>query len=268
MVDQQELRTVPRAKPAAGYIGGKRQLAARLAEKIAATPHTVYAEGFVGMGGVFFRRETAPHCEVINDKSQDVANFFRILQRHYQAFMDMLKWQLTGRAEFERLRGQNPQGLTDLERAARFLYLQKLSFGGKVAGRTFGVQMGGPARFDVIKLGLALEAIHARLAGVTIECLDWAEFLDRWDRPHTLFFLDPPYFGTEDYYGADLFGPEQHERMAEALSAIKGRFILTLNDLPETRKVYERFKIDEAELTYSAGGSDKPKAAREIIVSN
>ncbi|MBB4199036.1 DNA methyltransferase [Rhodoblastus sphagnicola] len=268
MEDHQEFRAAPRAKPAAGYIGGKRQLASRLAEKIAATPHEVYAEGFVGMGGVFFRRETAPRCEVINDMSRDVAIFFRVLQRHYQAFMDMLKWQLTSRAEFERLRAQTPDSLTDLERAARFLYLQKLSFGGKVAGRTFGVQMGGPARFDVIKLGVALEAIHARLAGVTIECLDWAAFLSRWDRPRTLFFLDPPYFGTEDYYGKDLFDPAQHEHMAEALSRIEGRFILTINDLPETRRVYRRFKVEAVSLTYSAPGSGRQQPAREIIVSN
>jgi len=232
MSDHNEFTPARRARPAAGYIGGKRQLAARLAAQIAATPHEIYAEAFVGMGGVFFRRETIPRCEVINDRSQDVAIFFRVLQRHYQAFMDMLKWQLTGRAEFERLRAQNPDSLTDLERAARFLYLQKLSFGGKVAGRTFGVQMGGPSRFDVTKLGLALEAIHTRLAGVTIECLDWRDFLVRWDRPHTLFFLDPPYYGAEGYYGAALFNRDQHEAMAEALSTLKGHFILTLNDLP------------------------------------
>jgi DNA adenine methylase len=43
---------------------------------------------------------------VINDWSEDVATFFRILQRHYVAFMDMLRWQVTSRAGFERLRAQ------------------------------------------------------------------------------------------------------------------------------------------------------------------
>jgi DNA adenine methylase len=65
----------------------------------------------------------------------------------------MLRWQVTSRAGFERLRAQNPATLTDLERAARFLYLQKLTFGGKVAQRTFGVATDGPARFDVARLG-------------------------------------------------------------------------------------------------------------------
>src|SRR6202000_1901689 len=102
-------------------------------------PHALYAEPFVGMCGVFLRRRSAPKAEAINDMSRDVAGLFRILQRHYQAFMDMLKWQGTRRGEFQRLAAQDPDTLTDLERAARFLYLQRLSFGGKVAGRTFGV---------------------------------------------------------------------------------------------------------------------------------
>lgn len=268
MNEEPKFRPVDPVRPAAGYIGGKKQLARRIIEKIDAIPHDIYAEAFVGMGGVFFRRSNAPKVEVINDKSQDVAVFFRILQRHYQAFMDMLKWQLTSRAEFERLAAQNPDSLTDLERAARFLYLQRVSFGGKVAGRTFGIQTTGPARFDTAKLGILLEAVHDRLSGVTIECLDWRDFVTRWDRPHALFFFDPPYSGVEGYYGKGLFAPDQHQAMADALSRLKGRFILTLNDLPETRRIYRRFKIERAELSYSAGGADNMKPAREIIVTN
>jgi DNA adenine methylase len=262
----EDFTAVAPARPASGYIGGKKQLAKKLIERIEATPHGLYAEAFVGMGGVFLRRSRAPKVEVINDRSQDVAIFFRILQRHYQAFMDMLRWQLTSRAEFERLKAQNPDSLTDLERAARFLYLQKLSFGGKVASRVFGISTSGPARFDTTKLGVLLEAIHDRLAGVTIECLDWRIFLERWDRPETLFYLDPPYFGTENYYGKGLFEPDQHEAMADALSRLKGRFILTLNDCPETRAIYRAFDIEAVNLTYSAG-SGNATPAREIIVS-
>jgi len=95
MVHMDGFRRVAPARPAAGYIGGKKQLAGRIAAKIEAARHTTYAEPFVGMGGVFLRRRFAPQSEVINDLSGDVATFFRILQRHYAAFMDMLKYQLT-----------------------------------------------------------------------------------------------------------------------------------------------------------------------------
>jgi hypothetical protein len=161
-------------RPPAPYIGGKRMLAKRLVERINAVPHTLYAEPFVGMGGIFFRRDQRPKCEVINDWSDDVATFFRILQRHYVPFMDMLRWQITSRAGFDRLRRQDPSTLTDLERAARFLYLQRLAFGGKVASRNFGVDTTMGARFDVAKIGPLLEAAHERLTGVVIEHLPGA----------------------------------------------------------------------------------------------
>jgi DNA adenine methylase len=63
--------------------------------------------------------------------------------------METLKFQTASRAEFERLAASNPETLRDLERAGRFLYLQRLAFGGKVAGRSFGVDTNGPSRFDV-----------------------------------------------------------------------------------------------------------------------
>src|SRR5690349_21814608 len=122
------MRDVEPVRPLAKYIGGKRRLAQQVIAAIEKHPHQLYGEAFVGMGGVFLRRRQAPKVEVINDLNSDVATFFRILQRHYQAFMDMLKWQITSRSEFERLRLQDPGTLTDLERAARFLYLQRLAF--------------------------------------------------------------------------------------------------------------------------------------------
>lgn len=258
---------VPAAKPVAGYVGGKKQLARHLAARIEATPHTVYAEVFAGMAGVFFRRSTAPKVEVLNDISRDVACLFRVLQNHYQAFIDMLRWQLAGRQEFERLMGQDPDRLTDLQRAARFLYLQRLAFGGKVAGRSFGVDTTGPARFDVRKLEPLLEAAHERLSGVWIECLHWDAFLDRWDRAGALFYCDPPYFGSEHYYGRGLFPRSEFERLAERLGRLAGRFILTVNDVPETREIFGRFQLEEAKVTYTTGSGPAKQAMGELIVT-
>lgn len=85
------------AMPPAPYLGGKRALARRIIERLAATPHRTYVEPFVGMGGVFLRRPFRAHAEVVNDVSADVSNLFRILQRHYVALMDLLRWQVTSR---------------------------------------------------------------------------------------------------------------------------------------------------------------------------
>ena len=266
--DPNDMTPVRPIRTLAGYIGGKRQLSGMLCERIAAIPHSIYCEPFVGMGGVFFKRASAPKVEAINDLSRDVAGLFRILQRHYQPFLDMLKWQVTSRAEFERLAAQDPDTLTDLERAARFLYLQKLSFGGKVAGRTFGIDTGSPARFDITRLATLLEAAHERLAGVWIECLPYDRFIERWDRPSTLFYVDPPYWGTEHYYGKDAFSRDDFQRLADTLRDIQGRFILTVNDVPEIREIFAFAEIEQADLTYTAGGNGKAKAVTEIIITN
>jgi DNA adenine methylase len=257
-------RLVPPLPGAAPYQGGKRNLAKRLIERIEAIPHRCYAEPFVGTGGVFFRRRGAPAAEVINDRSRDVATFFRVLQRHYVPLVDMMRWQLTTRAEFERLRASDPDTLTDLERAARFYYLQRTAFGGKIVGRSFGVVTDTGARFDISKLVPELEALHARLAGVVIECLPFDAFLARYDRPHTLFYLDPPYYGCEGDYGP-LFGREDFVRLAEVLAALEGRFLLSLDDHPAVREIFGAFAIESLSTTYTVG---KAKAVGEVLISN
>jgi DNA adenine methylase len=201
---------------------------------------------------------------VVNDISRDVATLFRILQRHYPQFMETLKFQITSRAEFERLAACDPATLTDLERAARFIYLQRLAFGGKVAGRTFGVSVHGPARFDVTKLGPLLAEIHERLAGVVIECLPWQEFLQRYDAPQTLFYLDPPYFGSEDDYGT-VFVRADFPTLAAALGRLEGRFILSINDTPEMRATFAAFRIEAVATRYTVAGG-RWSDVGEIIV--
>jgi DNA adenine methylase len=260
-----DLRTVVPVRPAAAYIGGKKRLAERLVEEIVAIPHDLYAEPFVGMGGVFFRRTKAAKCEIVNDFSRDVTTLFRILQRHYPQFMETLKFQITSRREFERLIGTEPSTLTDLERAARFLYLQRLAFGGKVAGRNFGMEKRGPARFDVQRLGPILEAIHERLSGVIIECLPWQAFIERYDRPGALFYLDPPYAGCETDYGTGMFSFDDFEVMAKTLGRLKGAFVLSINDTPEIRKVFAGLTVRPVSTRYSVAGAGWSEASELLI---
>jgi DNA adenine methylase len=251
-------------KGIAPYVGGKRLLASAIIALIQQEKHTTYVEPFVGMGGVFFRRPERARAEVINDLSGDVATLFRVLQRHYLAFVEMLRWQLTTRAEFERLAAANVETLTDLERAARFFYLQKTCFGGKVAGRTFGVSPNEAAAFDVTRIVPELEAYHARLAGVTIERQSYDRLIPAYDRPGTLFFIDPPYLGTEHYYGKGMFARADFERLADILAKLSGRFILTINDCPEARAIFGRFRLSSRGLHYGVGTG--AKKVRELIV--
>ncbi len=95
-------------------MGGKSKLARTLIERLERIPHKTYVEPFVGMGGVFLRRAFRPRLEVANDRNGDIVNLFRILQRHYPQLMDVMRFQLASRKEFERLRATDPATLTDL----------------------------------------------------------------------------------------------------------------------------------------------------------
>lgn len=241
--------------PVAPYVGGKRNLARRIVDLIGITPHDCYAEPFVGMAGVFLRRPEPAKAEVVNDASADVATFFRILQRHYPQFMDTLRFQITSRRRFEELVRTDPTTLTDLEKAARFLYLQRLSYGGKVADRTFGVETGRGGRFNLNTLG------------PSIEQLDFEAFIRRYDRPTTLFYCDPPYFGSEGYYGRDLFSRDDFERLKDVLKALQGRFILSINDRPEVRALFSEFALTVVSTTYTVRGRGSSTQATELIVT-
>lgn len=261
------LRTIQPVRPAAPYVGGKRLLASSIIERINTIDHTLYAEPFVGMGGVFFRRDQIPPCEIINDYSGDVANFFRVLQRHHSHFMDVMQFQLTSRREFERLLAIDPTTLTDLERAARFLFLQKTTFGGKLTSRTFSVSTSFSGKFNVRKLASVLDEIHTRLASVVIENLPYQQFIDRYDSPTTLFYLDPPYWGFENYYGKNLFERADYDRLAQQLANIRGRFILSINDTPGVRETFAQFRIDSVPAIYTSR-TGSPKRTHELLISD
>ncbi len=256
------------AKPPAAYLGGKRNLARRLCELIETVPHRAYIEPFVGMGGVFLRRSRPAPVEVINDLSGDVANLFRIVRRHYEPLVEEMTWLLAGRAEFARQMRVDPSTLTDIERAARFLYLQRLAFGGRVAGRTFGVRKDQSSRIQLSQLRAELKALHRRLEPVTIEQLPYADVIRRYDQARALFYLDPPYDETAGY-GVD-FGREDYLAMAGQLAGIAGSFVMSINDTPFVREAFAGFRIDEVTTTWTVGMATTGAGQKvtELIISN
>ena len=265
MVDaKQSHRPVKPLTGAAPWVGGKRNLARAIITRIEAIPHTCYAEPFIGMAGVFLRRRRRPECESINDYSRDVATFFRVLQRHPDALFGEISRRVTSRVEFERLIRTDPETLTDVERSARLVYLQHCAYGGLPTGRAFTISALRRAPFDARRIEVQLLKIHKRLAAVYIDCLDFEAFIRRWDRPTTLFYLDPPYWGCEGYYGKGMFARDDFERLAAVLKGIQGRFIMSINDLPETRETFACFEIETVETTYRVRGA---KRVTELLVN-
>lgn len=254
------------AAPVAPWLGGKKALHKKIIDRIDRIPHTTYVEPFIGMGGVFLRRQWRPRCEVANDLSSEIVNLFRVLQRHLPQLMEVMRFQITSRAEFDRLRACDPATLTDLERAARFLYLQRLAFGGQVGG-VFGVTPAHAPRFSLSRLEPILDAAHSRLDGVVFENLPWADVVRRWDSPTTLFYLDPPYWGGETDYGKGMFTRDDFAEIAKIMGQIQGKFIMSINDVPEIREIFAEFDAEEVSLTYTIARAGANKA-KELILSN
>ena len=139
----------------------------------------------------------------------------------------------------------------------------------RLSGRNFGVATDRPARFNLTTLEPMLEDLHTRLAGVVIECLDWADFIPRYDREGTLFYLDPPYWGNEGDYGKALFSRDDFARMAEVLGGLKGRFIMSLNDVPGVRECFGRYRLSEVSTSYTIGDkADRSSMRAELLISN
>jgi len=108
-----------------------------------------------------------------------------------------------------------------------------------------------------------LYEIHQRLQDIVIENLPWSECLQKYDSPETWFFLDPPYYGNEMDYDAEIdFGS-----LAEHLRGLKGNFMLTINDVPETREIFRGFVMEEIKRPFSISTkSGKPASQRQLIV--
>lgn len=244
------------------YIGGKTRLAKQIIEMLPA--HKTYVEVFSGGAQVLFHK-TPSAVEVLNDLDGEIVNFFRVCQQHPEELIRYLKNMLVSRTWFELLKVTNPASLTDIQRAARHLYLLKNNYGSMVVKQNYHLHVVQPPGFNVEKLPENIAETHKRLARVQIECLPYEKVLKHFDRPESLFYLDPPYFGRSLYrynLSADDFA-----NMAERLANLKGKFILSLNDLPEVRKIFHRFKIQGVKLAYSAQPSSGRRYS-EVLITN
>lgn len=248
-----------------GWPGGKKVLAKTI---VALLPkHVCYVEPFGGAAAVLFAKEPSVR-EVYNDLDGRLVSLFRVVKYHPDAFLHELKLTLNSRCDFEDFLAQ--PGLTDIQRAARFYYTIRLSFGYK--GKHFGLsrtELSGILRERLIE---SVAEIRDRLERVTIECRDFADVISTHDGPDTCFYVDPPYRDTWSGYGP-AFSQEDHARLADVLSACRGKWLLTYN---RDDWVIGRYREMGAHLrqvttTYSIGrgrrGTRCPRAVN-LIVTN
>jgi DNA adenine methylase len=220
------------------YLGGKSLLAGRILPLI--PEHTCYCEVFAGAAWLLFKKPES-EVEIINDINSDLVTLYRVIKHHLEEFIRYLKWLLVSRDEFERFKAETPETLTDIQRAVRFYYLLRNGYSARIPKPTFSISTLKRSNFNLLRIEEELSAVHLRLARVYVENLHYEEVLTRFDRPHTFFYIDPPYYGCEDYYGKGLFSREDFSRLADMLSSLQGRFIMSINDTPEIRELFGSF---------------------------
>ena len=236
------------------WMGGKSLLAKKI---VALFPDDInrYIEVFGGGGSVLFCKEKHADLEVYNDFNSDLVNLFRCAKYHRGELQREISGYFNSREMFEDIKAKmNLHGFTDIQRAAMFYVIAKLSYGSNM--RTFGGR----------KRNLSsdyLEQIEKRLENVVIENMDFEKLIKKYDSPNALFYCDPPYYKTENFYDT-VFTVTDHERLKAVLSGIKGRFVLSYNDDEYIRELYKDFKIIPIERQNSLSRG----TYKELIIKN
>lgn len=120
-------------------------------------------------------------------------------------------------------------------------------------------------RINLLRIEEELSEVHLRLATVTIENLPWQDFIKRYDRDQTFFYLDPPYY-LAPYYEHNL-GLEDYQEMTEILSNIKAKFILSINEHPDMKDIFGGFNTHPVTLKYSVA-REKQTTGKELLITN
>lgn len=245
-----------------GWIGGKKLLRKSICERF---PEKVgkYVEVFGGAAWVLLYKEKHAAVEVYNDINSNLVNLFRCVKHHPDAIIQEMEYLLNSREIFDCFKKQDTDSLTDIQKAVRYLYLIRASYGSKVS--TYGASPRNICKVDGFK------ELQKRLETVIIENKSFDALISQYDGEETLFYCDPPYFKAEKFYdtGSFVFNEKQHELLKDILSGIKGKFILSYNDCLFIRELYKGFNIEEiSRQSNLANAYGADKVYKELIIRN
>lgn len=248
-------------KPPITRMGGKSKLRKEIISMI--PQHTCYVELFFGAGWVYFGKEISK-VEVINDIDKELINLFKMIKYHAPEIERQLEYEFSGRDIFEEYKNMTIENLTEIHRSVRFLYLTSQSFAGK--GNNYGYGTTKNPSPQIFYKGV-LDSIKERLRNTYVENLTFEKIIEKYDRDHTFFFADPPYFETSGYDNS--FKEAEHLILRDKLKNIKGKFLLTINDHEKVREWYKAFNIKETVVNYSVSKEVKARGKyKELIITN
>ena len=256
-----------------------------------------FVDVFGGSGSVLLGRKDQGEFEVYNDFDRNLVNLFHCMKERTIAIIRELGFcHLNSREDFNAVRDffQNEQfndkylseelRLTevtfpppeaeelkeirtritqdyDVRRAAMFLKLLRFSY-------SSGRKSYASQPFDIRRLFTLIHQLQNRMAEVVVENQDFEILIKHYDRKDTFFYLDPPYYSTEDMYKAE-FRTEDHLRLKNVLSQIKGKFLLSYNDCAEIRDLYKDYSIFSFSRVHSmAQRYEAGKEFKELLIGN
>lgn len=230
----------PAPKALLRWPGSKRRMLKHLLPLVPADAHC-YCEVFAGSAALLLAKDRHP-VEVVNDLNGDIVALMRNAHFHLPALLEEMSWFVASRRDFFDFRDQ--PGLTEIQRAARFLLRNRISFGGQMT--SFGVSKtpGGGVGFDRDEVGQRLEAVRRRLNRVVVENLPYERCLQNYDSERSVFFLDPPYVDapTGAYQG---WSQQEMVQFRGRLDRLKGRWIVTVNDSEANRRLFADCMVRE-----------------------
>lgn len=247
------------------WIGGKKALRDEILIRFP-LEYARYIEVFGGGGWILFHKPPKNDFEVYNDFNPNLANLFRCVRDHPEELIARLEFTLNSREDFKHIRNELKTriDLPDIQRAAYFYQLIRQSYASGLD--SFGAQPHSMwANFPLIR------AANGRLQKVVVENKDFEALIRQYDRSDSFFYCDPPYYATEDYYEDVGFTPADHQRLADALLKIQGKFLLSYNDCPEIRVLYDRPRIvteETSRLSNIAQRYEGGKQYAELIIAN
>jgi DNA adenine methylase len=244
------------------WVGGKRLLRKQIIS-LFPTGFNRYIEVFGGAGWVLFGSEKHAEFEIYNDINGELVNLFRCVKFHCGELQRELSLTLNSREVFNDFRSQfKAQGLTDIQRAVRFFILIKVSYGSD--RHSFGC-----IKKNMAKMTDYLTQVSERLSSVLIENKPYDKLIELYDKETALFYLDPPYHGTEKYYD-NAFTDNDHIKLCDILKNLKGRFVLSYNDDEFIRELYKDFTIIETarQNNLMQRYADASKTYKELIIKN
>lgn len=247
-------------KPLVKRPGGKTRMLKHLLPIISGIDHQLYVEPFCGGAAVLLAKPPSPH-EVLNDIDAELINLYKQVKHHLPAVVHELRLMVESRQLFAESKAQ--PGTTEIQRAASFAYRNFYSFCGD--NDSFGVKrIGFTTRSHLMR---KMGAMSRRLDRVTVEHLSWERCLALYDCPAALFFCDPPYTAGEvrsyaPWTSADV------DRLRDALSRLKGTWVLTINDCAANRATFRGCVIREVSTAaFMSQRSSPGRRFGEIIVT-